>query len=237
MLHVLGVVYYHEMLEVGMELIESIQSRRSIRAFRPTPVPQDTLKKVLTLAGRSPSYANTQPWEVAVVTGGRRNALGKILKDLASSGAPPNPDIPSPQRWPEVIAQRLKEHGAKRFRTLGIDRANQEQREQLRLANYEFYGAPCVLFLFIDSSLSTWSIFDMGLFAQNILLISHSLGLGSCLQAILVNYPQAVRTFLGLPSTKLLVIGISIGYLDEEALINTYRSDRINPDDFVFWYD
>jgi hypothetical protein len=46
-----------------------------------------------------------------------------------------------------------------------------------------------------------------------------------------------VRTFLGLPSTKLLVIGISMGYPDEEALINAYRSDRINPDDFVFWYD
>lgn len=220
-----------------MELVKGIQLRRSTRAFQLTPIPKKTLRKVLELAGRSPSYSNTQPWEVAVVSGEKREALSKILIDLASSGTPPNPDIPSPGSWPDMLVKRSKKHGAKRFQALGIDRANQQQREQLRLANYEFYGAPCVLFLFIDRLLSTWSIFDMGLFAQSILLASHSLGLGSCLQAILVNYPQAVRTFLGLPSTKLLVIGISIGYPDAEARINSYRSDRIDLGDFVHWYD
>lgn len=106
----------------------------------------------------------------------------------------------------------------------------------MRMRNFEFYGAPCALFLFMDRSLTPWSIFDMGLFAQSILLAAHSFGLESCLQAMLAIYPDAVRGLLNIPKSKQLVIGISLGYPDLEARINSYRSERIPPDNFVKWY-
>lgn len=219
-----------------MELLEGIETRRSFRAFRPVSVTKETMDRILKAAGRSPSYTNTQPWEVAVVSGKKKEELHKVLYKIAESNVTPNPDLPTPRVWPAELEKRAKEHGARRFRALGIERENEQQRKELRLRNFEFYGAPCVLFLFIDSTLSSWSIFDTGLFAQSLILAAHSFGLGSCLQAALASYPDTVREFLGIPKTKLLVLGISMGYPDFEAPINTYQSTRIGLYDFARWY-
>jgi len=219
-----------------MELLDGIETRRSIRGFKPTPIPEEIMGKILKAASNSPSYTNTQPWEVAVVSGKKTDELSKILYELASAKAATNPDTPMPKDWPPELAKRSGEHGARRLKTLGIEREDEQGRERLSLMNYEFYGAPCVLFLFIDSSLGPWSIFDMGLFAQNLILAAHSFGVESCLQASVTNYAEAIRKFLGVPETKKLVIGISIGYPDTEAKLNTYRSVKLKPEEFVRRY-
>ncbi len=220
-----------------MELLEGIATRRSFRAFKSTPVARETMDRILEVAVRSPSYRDTQPWEVVVVSGKKKDELSRIFYRMAESGVPANPDLPAPKDWPPELDRRAEEYSARRFRTLGIERGNEQQRKGSRLLNFKFYGAPCVLFLFMDSTLTSWSIFDTGLFAQSLILAAHSLGLGSCLQASIANYPDTVRKFLGIPEAKLLVVGISLGYPDLEAPINTYRSSRISPKDFVRWYD
>lgn len=219
-----------------MELLEGIETRRSFRAFKPTPIPEEILRGILKTASRSPSYTNTQPWEVAVVTGKKKEELSKILYNLAKSDVALNADIPPQRSWPPELEKRSREHGARRFKALGIERENEQQRKELRLLNFEFYGAPCALFLFMDSTLGSWSIFDMGLFAQSVCLVAHASGLGSCLQAMLASYPDVVREFLGIPKTKKLIIGISMGYPDVGAKINSYRSERAGLDAFVKWY-
>lgn len=220
-----------------MELLEGITTRRSCRAFKSDPIPKETMERILEAAVRSPSYTNTQPWEVVVVSGKKKDELGKIIYEMAEADVLANPDSPAPKDWPPELDKRAKEHGARRFRALGIERENEQQRKELRLLNFKFYGAPCVIFLFMDRTLTSWSIFDMGLFAQSLILAAHSLGLGSCLQASIAGYPDAVRDFLGIPKTKLLMLGISIGYPDLEAPINTYQSSRASLKDFVRWYD
>ncbi len=219
-----------------MELLEGIRSRRSCRAFKSTPIPEETIRSILEAAKKSPSYTNTQPWEVAVVSGKKKDELSKILLRLVKSGATANPDMPSPGTWPEALGNRSREHRLRRFKFLGVDPSNRQQMAESNLRNFEFYGAPCALFLFMDSTLSSWSIFDAGVFAHSIALAAHSFGLGSCLQAMLANYPDAVRDFLGIPKAKKLIIGISVGYPDPEARVNAYQSDRISLDDFVQWY-
>jgi nitroreductase len=219
-----------------MELLEGIETRRSFRAFKSTPVPEETIREILKAASKSPSYTNTQPWEVAVVSGKKKEELSKILLELAESGIASNSDLPSPKAWPPELDRRAKEHGARRYKVLGIEREDEQRRKELGLMNLKFYGAPCALFLFMDRTLGSWSIFDMGLFAQSIVLAAHSFGVGSCLQAMLVNYPAAVREFLEIPETKQLVIGISLGYPDLEARLNAYHSKKVSPDDFVQWH-
>lgn len=219
-----------------MELLEGIQTRRSTRAFKSTPIPEETIRKVLQAAGQSPSYTNTQPWEVAVVTGKKRDELSQRIYDLSNAGAKPNPDMTPVQGWPPEMERRSMEHAARRCDTVGVKREDKAGRKEMTLANFKFYGAPCALFLFMDRSLGTWSIFDMGLFAQSICLAAHSFGLGSCLQAQLNTYPDVVRECLGLPQTKRLIIGISMGYPDLDASINTYRSSRVGLDQLVRWY-
>jgi nitroreductase len=219
-----------------MELLEGIATRRSVRGFKSTPVPAEVMDKILRAVANSPSYTNTQPWEVAVVSGSARDELGKIIHDLARAKAPTTPDLPVPAAWPAEMEARFREHGARRLKTLGIARDDEDGRERLRLMNFEFYGAPCIILLFADRSLGEWSVFDMGLCAQSLILAAHGLGMGTVLQASVVNYADAIRQFLGIPSSKRLVICIAIGYPDESAKLNDYRALKQEPEDFTNWY-
>jgi nitroreductase len=220
-----------------MEILEGIKTRRSIRAFKPKSVTQGVMKKILQAASKSPSYTNTQPWEVVVVSGEKKNELSRRLKELAKAKAPSSPDLPMPKSWPQALEERSREHGARRLSTLGMARDDEEGREKLRLMNFEFYGAPCIVLLFMDASLGEWSIFDMGLFAQNLILAAHSLGVESCLQASVTNYAPEIKKILDIPENKKLLISISLGYPDEKAKLNTYRSLKQKPDEFTKWYE
>jgi len=220
-----------------MEILEGIKTRQSIRAFKPNPIARDVMEKILQAASHSPSYTNTQPWEVVVVSGKKKNELGRKLVELARAKAPTSPDLSTPKGWPPALEERSREHGARRLSTLGMARDDEEGREKLRLMNFEFYGAPCAVFLFIDRSLTEWSIFDMGLFAQNLILAAHSLGVESCLQASVTNYAPEIKKFLSIPESKKLVVCISLGYPDEKAKLNTYRSLKQTSDEFTKWYE
>ena len=220
-----------------MELLEGIKTRWSVRAFKSKSITKDVMKKILQAANNSPSYTNTQPWEVVVVSGKKKNELGRKLLELAREKAPTSPDLPIPKGWPPALEERSREHGARRLNTLGVARDDEVGREKLRLMNFEFYGAPCVIFLFIDGLLGEWSIFDMGLFSQNLILAAHSLGVESCLQASVTNYATEIKKILGIPESKKLVICISLGYPDEKAKLNTYHSLKQKPDEFTKWYD
>jgi len=220
-----------------MEILEGIQTRQSVRGFKPDPIARDVLDKILQAVSNSPSYTNTQPWEVAMVTGKKKDELGRKLLELARAKAPTHPDLPMPKGWPAALEARSREHGARRLATLGVARDDQEGREKLRLMNFDFYGAPCAAFLFMDGSLGEWSIFDMGLFAQTLILAAHSFGVESCLQASVTNYAPEIKKFLGLAESKKLVICIALGYPDKSAKLNTYLSLKQKPDEFTRWYE
>ncbi len=220
-----------------MEILEGIKTRQSIRAFKPNPINREVMKKILEAVSNSPSYTNTQPWEVVVVSGKKKNELGRKLLELARAKAPTSRDLPTPKGWPPTLEERSRAHGAHRLGALGVARDDVEGREKLRLMNFEFYGAPCAVFLFIDGSLGEWSIFDLGLFTQNLILAAHSLGVESCLQASVTDYALEIKKFLGIAESKKLVIGISLGYPDEKAKLNTYHSLKQKPDEFTKWYE
>jgi len=220
-----------------MEILEGIQTRQSTRGFIPDPIARDVLDKILQAASNSPSYTNTQPWEVVVVMGKKKDELGVKLLQLARAKAPTRPDLSMPKGWPAEMEARFREHGARRLTALGVARDDQAGREKLRLMNFDFYGAPCAVLLFMDGSLGEWSIFDMGLFAQNLILAAHSLGVESCLQASVTNYAPEIKKFLGLAEGKKLVICIALGYPDKKAKLNAYRSVKQKPDEFTRWYE
>ena len=71
-----------------MELLEGIKTRMSIRGFKPNPITREGMEKILQAASNSPSYTNTQPWEVAVVSGKKKDELAQRLLELAKVKSP-----------------------------------------------------------------------------------------------------------------------------------------------------
>lgn len=223
--------------EINVQLLQAMSERRSIRGFKSDPISKQTLTDVLNTAGRSPSYTNTQPWEVSVVTGQRKDELSNILYDLAASGAPGNADVPVPKEWSEATATRSKTHNINRFAALGVARDDKQKRQQLRLENFRFFGAPCAMFVWMDETLGPWSNMDVGGFLHALSLSALGHGLGTCLQASLANYPDPIRQYLEVRNNKKLLVGLSMGVPDLHAPLNAYRSARMALDEFVTWYE
>lgn len=218
-----------------MDAIECIKTRMSIRRFKPEPVPREILLSIIETALRSPSYKNSQPWEVAVVSGEKKEALSKALIDLIEKDTAPEPDIPEPLSWPSEIDRRIKENLVKRSEAFGIDLNDPGLLKKSKTANFRFYGAPHGLFLYQDASLPTWSIFDMGLFAQSLMLAANAHGIGTVPQAFLTDYSETIKKFLGIPEGKRLILGISVGYPDWENKANSYKSQRVDANEIVRW--
>lgn len=218
-----------------MDAIECIRTRSSIRKFKDEPVPGEILKEVIETARWSPSYKNSQPWEVAVVSGEKKEALSRMLIDLLESGKKKAPDLPEPRSWPEAEGDRISDLVAQRKEALGVDLSDPEVIHQARKANFTFYGAPHVIYLYQEDSLSQWSLFDLGLFAQSLMLAAHARGVGTVPQAFVTDYAAEVKDFLGIPESKRLILGLSTGYADKEDRINNLRTTRAEVSEFVNW--
>lgn len=220
-----------------MDAIDCIKTRMSIRKFKPEPVPRDILMEVINTAQWSPSYKNSQPWEVIILSGVQKEALSKMMVDLFDSGKENCPDLTAPESWPAAEEARIADLFRKRKERSGIDLSDPEVIIKTKKTNFEFYGAPHAIYLFQDASLSEWSLFDMGLFAQSLMLAAHAKGLGTVPQGFATDYAQEVKRFLFIPETKRLVLGISIGYPDMESPVNSFRTDRSATDEIVTWIE
>jgi nitroreductase len=220
-----------------MDAIECIKTRMSIRKFISEPVPEDIIMSIINTAKWSPSYKNSQPWEVVVVSGAKKDQLSGLLIGMLEKGEKTVPDIPEPVSWPQQIEARIAGHMKRRSEYFGVDLNDPEVLKRAKIANFRFYGAPHGLFLFQDASLPLWSLFDIGLFAQSLMLAAHAHGIGTVPQAFLTDYSAKIKDFLGISDSKRLVLGISIGYPDLENRANSYRSDRIETDKVVKWVE
>jgi nitroreductase len=218
-----------------MDLIEAIDQRKSIRAFKSDPVPQDTLKEILEKSLRAPSWANTQPWEFAIATG---KPLDEIRAGfLEKSSTSPFPDVPRPPEFPERYAARIRV----------LDKQNrlvtQKDWESRRVQNFKHYGAPAVIYLLTDreihyqkKGLNVWALYDCGAVAENIMLLATPYGLGTVVQYQAVVYPDVLRKVLGIPESKIMLLGIAIGYPDWDNPVNQFRTEREPLESIATWH-
>lgn len=224
-----------------MDITEAVNARKSIRAFKPDPVPLETLRTIMELALRAPSGSNTQPWEFAIVRGQKLEDIRKRFLEKADE--PPSPDIGSPSELPEPYDSRRVALGAKMYEIKGIRREDREGRGWWRLQGLKNFGAPCVIYIYIDRRLCFQPqgirivpILDCGLVAATIMLLATGYGLGTVPQGQAVMYPEVLRQVLGIPPSKLFVLGIAIGYPNQDDPINQFRSEREPLDRLARWY-
>jgi len=218
-----------------MEVIEAIRQRKSIRAFKPDPVPRELLRKIIEDALRAPSWANTQPWEFVVVT-------GKKLKDIQNGflergEQEPASEVARPYEFPEPYLSRIQALSPKGFTP------TRESMEARRIQNYKNYGAPAMIYLLVDRSMhfqskgiNVWSLYDSGSIVQNIMLLATNYGLGTVAQAQSVIYPDIIRKFVPIHESKLIALGVAIGYPDWDNPANGMRTQREPLDEVVTWY-
>jgi len=220
-----------------MDVANGVLTRKSVRAYKATPVPKELLTRILDESRRSPSCANTQPWEFAVFGGRIMEEMRRTYQERFLSGVAPNPEIPYPfMAWPEPFRSRRLALSRKQYLLLGIDPENKEQVKQYSLRGFGFFGAPNGIIIYLSDNLPAWSVLDVGIVLQTILLLAHSYGLGCCPQVQMVVYPDIIRRLMTIPSSKKIVVGVSIGYPDEEDVINKGVTDRLPLDDMVTWH-
>jgi nitroreductase len=224
-----------------MDLIEAIKTRKTIRAFKSDPVPQSVLREILDAARNSPSWGNTQPWEFAVVSGSRLEEIKKGYLEKGDSNSAMEAGEP-PEKM-EPYLSRSRHQGQKEYGLLGVSHDDKEGRAWWRSQNFGNYGAPCVIYILIDRAyhlpekgINVWPVYDCGLISQSIMLLATNYGLGTVVQAAAVHHPEIIRKAIGVPKSKLILIGIAIGYPDWAEKINTFRSDKEPLDALVKWY-
>jgi len=217
-----------------MNVVEAMYKRQSIRAFKPDPVSKELLLKVMEAAIQAPSWANTQPWEFAIVGGTAMAALKEAIHNRAVEEVPGHPDIPNPS-FPDPLQSRRRTNGIQLFAHLGIGREDRDRQREWTLKGLRFFDAPNGIIIYIEKCLNAWSIFDAGLVAQNIMLAAVEYGLGTCPQAAVVRQPDELRRVLGIPESKFIVVGIAIGYPDWDDVPNKFRSAREALENITNW--
>jgi len=224
-----------------MDVLGTINQRHSVRAFKPDPVPQDILKKIVEGALRAPSASNSQPWEFAVVSGARLEETKQAY--IENSTRMPTLDIPIPFQYPEPWLSRRAAVMAGVLEKLGFAREDKQKRAEWGQFGFKLWGATSCIYLMIDSAFhhadggtNMWNLFDCGLITQNILLLATAHGLGTIPAIIPVLYPDIQRRVLGLPASKLMVLGIPIGYTDDKHPANQFRTSREPLDKVAVFY-
>ncbi|MFN7094156.1 MAG: nitroreductase [Burkholderiales bacterium] len=221
-----------------MDVSQALLERKSVRAFLNKPVDKELIVKTLYYARQAPSGTNTQPWEVAVVSGTTKKTLDRKLEDLFWQNSPKQMDYPYyPIEFPPEFKRRRVECGLQMYQTLGIKKEDKERRLNQWALNYSAFGAPVALFFFANKCIEKGSFIDYGMFLQSIMLMATSLGLATCPQAALAEYPQIVKEELGYPQDRILLCGMALGYEDKGALINNYRTSREKVTKFTQFFD
>ncbi|MEL0071031.1 MAG: nitroreductase [Betaproteobacteria bacterium] len=209
-----------------MSVIDALSNRYSCRRFKQDAVPIDLIHKILTAAQKTPSWCNTQPWGVHVVSGKALQALSEKLEKQAASGATPNPDFSFPERYEGDYRDRRKVCGLQLYKSVGIEKGDAERTRDQALENFRFFAAPHVMFLTVPSELGVYGAVDCGLYVSSFMLVANELGVATIAQAALASYPDVVRDALNIGKERYLVCGISFGFEDTTHPINSYRTER-----------
>ena len=209
---------------------EAIQTRQSIRAFLPRPVPRETVESLLALAARAPSGTNIQPWKVHVLAGEAKAELTRRI--LAAFD---DPELVKqhtreyayyPEKWISPYVDRRRKIGWDMYGLLGIGKGDYEKTHHQHGRNYAFFDAPVGLMITMDRVMERGSLIDVGMFMQTLMIAARAQGLDTCPQAAFLEFHRIIAEVLQLPENESLVCGMSLGWADPQARINTLETER-----------
>ena len=214
-----------------MDVTTAIHARISARDFLADPVADATLRQLLVDASYAPSGGNLQPWRIYVVNGESMARLREYL--------PTQPPLEAGEYdiYPKALTEPYRTNrftiGEQMYATLGIARDDKQGRFQQFARNGDFFGAPAALFCFIDRQMGPPQWSDLGMFLQTFMLLAVERGLATCAQEYWSVRHGAIASFVGAPENEMLFCGMSIGYADPAAPVNSLRSERMSLDQWA----
>ena len=209
-----------------MDLERIVSHRYSCRGYLPRPVPRETIDAILAIAQKTPSWCNTQPWHVILLSGQAANLFREKMHAHAAAGPAMNPDFPFPPRYEGIYRDRRKVCGVQLYQALVISREDKAAAAEQSLENFRMFGAPHLALITTEAELGVYGAVDCGLYVSNFMLAAGSFGVATIAQAALASYPDFIRDYFDLPGNRKMVCGISFGYADESHPINQYRTER-----------
>jgi len=211
-----------------MDVIEAVKKRKSIRGYKPDPVPKEVLKQILELVSHAPSAMNTQPWEFTVLTGDVLENVKRSNVELLNSGEPPNPEHVV-VGWPResVYRQRQVNLAKQLFQLMDIPREDKEKRSKWLERGFRYFDAPAAIIISTDRCLSeSGPLLDIGALIQTICLTALHFGLGTCIEDQGTMYPEVLRKYVHIPESKRIIVAIAIGYPDWDFPANKLETER-----------
>lgn len=220
---------------------EALASRRSVRAFLPTPVPRATVEEILAVAARSASGTNIQPWRVHVLTGARKEALSTRV--LAAFDAPDvetryRSEFPIyPSEWVSPFIDRRRKVGWDLYGLLGIGKGDRERTHRQHARNFRFFDAPVGMIFTIHRSLGYAAWIDYGMFLGNVMTAARARGLHTCPQFAWAQFHTVITEELALPAEEKVLVGMALGVEDTSAVENSLRTERAPLAEWVTFRD
>jgi nitroreductase len=221
----------------------AITSRMSARAFTQQAVSRELITEILQVASRAPSGTNTQPWKVYVLQGATRDALvDKVC--AAHEAMRANPELAKqyteqydyyPSQWVSPYIDRRRENGWSLYGLLGIGKADKDRMHEQHQRNFKFFDAPVGLMFTIDPIMGRGSLFDYGMFVQNIMLAARARGLHTCPQAAWNGFHSIILPHIGAGEGEMMVCGMALGYADDTDKVNTLVTPRVPVNEFTHW--
>ena len=214
-----------------------IRSRRSVRAFLPTPVPRAEIEAILDVASRAPSGTNTQPWQVYVLTGARKQALSdEIVRTFydADAMAEHHEEYDYyPEKWIDPFLARRRKIGLDLYGLLGLKRDNPEGMKAQQARNYQYFDAPVGLVFTMDRVMGRGSLLDYGMFMEKIMIAARAHGLDTCAQAAFNQFHKIIARHLNLPPEQKVICSMALGYADPDKIENTLETERVPVSEFA----
>jgi nitroreductase len=215
---------------------DAINTRQSVRAFLPTPVKRVTVEELLTLAARSASGSNIQPWRVRVIAGDVRDRMVKGIFDAVErDGFEPYQREWNyyPVNWREPFLGRRRKIGWDMYNLLDVAKGDFEGTQRARMRNYEFFGAPVGMIFTLDEDLEIGSWLDLGIYLGTLMIAARGHGLHTCPQAAFADFHKVIRPILDIPEKEIIVCGMALGHIDPDAPVNELATSRAPLADFA----
>ncbi|MBU0464287.1 MAG: nitroreductase [Proteobacteria bacterium] len=217
-----------------MDVQKLMKQRKSARHYLDKSVSRADIEDLIRCAGSAPSAINLQPWEYVVTYGQEKDRLIRRLKKVhAMKNVSCGPGTSTP--LPEKISNRSR--GALTVMKPQIEKLNIPFNQFVEDGSCSFYGAPVAIIVLMDKIFPKLRYLDVGLSVSYLFLAAEAKGLSTCPIGLITEYGDDIKDVLNIPQEKEVLLAIALGYADETAPENDFRTDREPLNEILTWYE